>query len=112
MDVQTCTVKHIWLQLLQQQEEKKPDVRLEMMTLESACEEAAWPSLQGGDVNVESCQHEECCLLLSAHKRSHHSLQILKGSSSSSHVLPEQPGPDGSERHTAVRTWVQLLRAA
>lgn len=59
MDVLTYSVKHFWLHLPQKQEEKMLDVRSEVVTLESACKATARPSLQSGDVNVESCHLEE-----------------------------------------------------
>lgn len=90
MDVLTYSVKHFWLHLPQKQEEKMLDVRLEVVTLESACKATARPSLQSGDVNVESCHLEEWCLVLSGNKRSHHSLLDIQHSSTSN-LLPE-PG--------------------
>lgn len=71
---------------------EKAFVRMEMVTLSWAVEEMAEQSPQSAEVNMESCQHEECfVVLLSGNKRSHHSLQNIKNNAVTE-PAPQQPG--------------------
>lgn len=105
MDVQTCTIKHIWLQLPQQQEKKRnlgDDLGISSWGSSQAQASGRWRS-----VNVKNAV--SCCLLRKKAIILCRSSKAAAATAAAAIFYLSSQDLDASELRAAFRTWVQRL---